>query len=329
MVITQTPLRISLLGGGTDFRDFYLKEGGAVLSLGIDKYVYVIVKERFDEKIYANYSKKEIVDSVNEIKHDLIREAMKKTGVKNGIEITTLADVPSEGSGLGSSSSITTGLLNGFYAYQGIQVTAERLAKEACEIEINRLGKPMGVQDQYIAAYGGICFFEFQMDGTIKVEKLPIPSEQKRKIVSNLLLFFTNKTRKSETILSELKKNIDSRIEELRKIRDLAYEAKESLSNGNTDRIGYLLHENWLAKKKLASNISNNEISFMYEKAIDAGALGGKISGAGGGGFLLLYCPREKQNAVREALKNYRELPFLLSRDGSKVIFNINSYEWK
>jgi len=329
MVISQTPLRVSLLGGGTDFKDFYMKEGGAVLSLAIDKYIYVIAKERFDDKIYLNYSKKEIIDSVTEIKHELIRESMRKTGIRSGIEVTILADVPSEGSGLGSSSSVTVGLLNAFYAYQGVQVTAEHLAREACEIEIDILGKPIGVQDQYIAAYGGICFFEFQKDGNIKVEKLPISSELKRKLVSNLLIFFTNKTRRSETILSEQKQNINNRLQELRKIRDLAYEAKEALLSGDIDKIGYLLHENWLEKKKLASNISDSEIDLMYEKAINAGALGGKISGAGGGGFLLLYCPREKQNAVRKALSDYRELPFLLSRDGSKIIFNINSYEWK
>jgi len=328
MVITQTPLRISLLGGGTDFKDFYMREGGAVLSLAIDKYVYVIAKERFDDKIYLNYSRKEIVDSVSQVRHELIRESLEKTGIKKGIEVTTLADVPSEGSGLGSSSSITVGLLNAFYSYQGEQVTAEHLAREACEIEIDILGKPIGVQDQYIAAYGGICFFEFKKDG-IKVEKLAIPSDLKRRLVSNLLIFFTNKTRKSETILSEQKRNIDSHLQELRKIRDLAYEAKEALLNGDIDKIGYLLHENWLAKKKLATNITNDEIDLMYERAMDAGSLGGKISGAGGGGFLLVYCPRERQNAVREALSDYRELPFLLSKDGSKVIFNINNYVWR
>lgn len=329
MLITQTPLRVSLFGGGTDFRDFYALEGGAALSLGIDKYAYVIVKERFDEKIYINYSKKEIINSVDEIKHDLVREAMRKTGISKGVEITTLADVPSKGSGLGSSSSITVGLLNAFYAYQGQQVPQDRLAKEACEIEIDIVGKPIGIQDQYIAAYGDIRFFEFKKNGRVDVEKLDLTDEQKRMLVSNLLLFFTNKTRSSSDVLTEQRGNISERMDELGRIRDIAYEAKRFILAGHVGEIGHLLHESWKQKKKLASNVSTKDIDGMYEKAREAGALGGKISGAGSGGFLLLYCPRENQNAVRAALKEYRELPFLLSRDGSKMIFNVRGYAWK
>ena len=329
MIITQTPLRVGLFGGGTDFRGFYLKEAGAVLSFGLDKYVYVIVKERFDEKIYINYSKKEIVNRVDDIAHDLVREAMRKTGITGGVEVTTLADVPSKGSGLGSSSSITVGLLNAFYIYQGEQVPQERLAMEACEIEIDIVGKPIGIQDQYIAAYGNMRFFEFQRNGQVNVEKLDLTDEQKRILVSNLLLFFTNKTRSSSEVLTEQRKNISERMDELRRLRDIAYEARRIILSGRTDEIGHLLHESWEEKKKLASNVSTKDIDVMYERAREAGAMGGKIAGAGSGGFLLVYCPRENQNAVREALKEYRELPFLLSRDGSKVIFNMRGYAWK
>ncbi len=329
MIITQTPLRISLFGGGTDFRDFYSKEGGAVLSLGIDKYIYVIVKERFDDKIYINYSKKEIVDTVDEIQHDLVREAMRKAGVADGVEITTLADVPSEGSGLGSSSSVTVGLLNAFYAYQGEQVTSERLAREACEIEIDIVGKPIGIQDQYIAAYGNMRFFGFEKNGEVVIEKIGLTQERKRRLVSNLLLFYTNKTRSSSEVLNEQKSKIGVRTKELERIRDLAFEAKEHISNGSIDDLGRLLDEGWEVKKKLASNITNGKIDRLYKKALGAGAVGGKISGAGSGGFLLLYCPMEKQDSLREALKAYRELPFLLSRDGSKVVFNMREYEWR
>ncbi len=329
MIITQTPLRISLFGGGTDFREFYLERGGAVLSLAIDKYIYVIVKERFDEKIYINYSRKEIVDSVDEIHHELVREAMRRTGVGEGVEITTLADVPSEGSGLGSSSSVTVGLLNALYAYQGEQVPLERLAREACEIEIDILGKPIGVQDQYIAAFGGLRFFEFRKDGSIGTERLDLSDEEKRRLVSNLLVFFTGRTRSSSEVLTEQKNNISERTAELEVLRDLAYEAREHVLKGSLDEIGGLMHRGWEAKKKLASNVTTPAIDALYDRAIEAGALGGKIAGAGSGGFLLLYCPRERQNAVREALGGYRELPFLLSRDGSKVIFNVRGYEWK
>ena len=325
MIISQTPLRTSLLGGGTDFRDFYLKEGGAVLTLAIDKYIYAILKERFDDAIVINYSRKEIVSSVAEIQHGLVREAMRKTGISKRVEITTLADIPSEGSGLGSSSSVTVGLLNVMYAYQGLQVPADRLAQEACEIEIDILGKPIGVQDQLIAAHGNLCFAEFHRDGSIAVTKLGLSTEAKRVLVSNLLLFYTNRTRKADTILKEQQANITDRKTELCHLRDLAYQGREALLVGNFDRIGDLLHENWILKRRLAGGISDSQSEEMYETALAAGALGGKIAGAGGGGFLLVYCPREKQNAVRAALSRYRELPFMLSRDGSKIIFNINS----
>jgi len=329
MIITQTPLRISLFGGGTDFKDFYLNAGGAVLSLGIDKYIYVIVKERFDDDIYINYSKKEIVSSVDDIEHELVKEALKKAGVDRGIEITTLADIPSEGSGLGSSSSVTVGLLNALYAYQGEQVTLDRLAKEACEIEIDILGKPIGIQDQYIAAFGSMRFFEFGKDGSVKTERLGLKVEDKMRLVSNLLIFYTGKTRSSSDVLTEQKANISGKLEELGRIRDLAYTAKDDILGGSMDNIGALMKKGWEEKKKLASNVTNAEIDELYAKAIGAGALGGKISGAGSGGFLLLYCPREAQNSVRDAMAGHRELPFLLSRDGSKVIFNNRGYEWK
>lgn len=328
MIITQTPLRVSLFGGGTDFREFFSEEEGAVLSLAIDKYVYVIVKERYDEKIYVNYSIKEIVDSVGELKHELVREAMRRTWIERGVEITTLADVPSEGSGLGSSSSILVGLLNAFYAYQGQQVELGRLAQEACEIEIDTLGKPIGVQDQYIAAYGDIRFFEFQKDGTVRAEQLCMVDAQKRRLVSNLLLFYTNKTRQASTILSEQKRNIALRKAELRQLRDMAYQARGLVLKGEFDRMGEMLGRSWERKKKLASNITSPQIDRMYKRAVKAGALGGKISGAGAGGFLLLYCPRERQDVVREAMRQYRELPMQLSRDGSKVVFNIRRYGW-
>jgi len=328
VIITQTPLRISLFGGGTDFREFYSKEGGAVLSLGIDKYIYVIVKERFDEDIYINYSRKEIVSRVDDIEHELVKEAMRKTGVEGGIEITTLADIPSEGSGLGSSSSVTVGLLNALYSYQGEQVTLGRLAEEACEIEIDILGKPIGVQDQYIAAYGGMRFIEFG-GNEVKVEKMALKEEAKRRLVSNLLVFYTGKTRSSSNVLTEQKGNIGKKGLELSTIRDLAYSAKERILEGSIDEIGPLMRKGWEEKKKLASNVTTPEIDRLYAKATGAGALGGKISGAGSGGFLLLYCPREAQNSVREAMNGHMELPFLLSRDGSKVIFNYRGYEWK
>jgi len=329
MVITQTPLRISLAGGGTDLPAFYTLEEGWVLNAAIDKYVYVIIKERFDEKIYINYSRKEIVDSVDEIQHDLVREAMRIAGVEKGVEITTLADVPSEGSGLGSSSSVTVGLLNAFYAFRGIQVTAEQLAREACRIEIEILRKPIGKQDQYIAAYGGMRFFRFKPDDTVEVEKIDLSNSNFRRLGSNLLLFYTGRTRDANKILARQSADTKAKFQYLKDIKRHALLIRQAVENNHLDRIGEILHETWQRKRQLAEGIATPEIDEMYQRALRAGAIGGKISGAGGGGFLLLYCPREKQNRVREALQGYRELPFFLEPDGSKVIFNYRRYVWK
>lgn len=329
MIITQTPLRISFLGGGTDLIEFYSKENGIVLSTAIDKYLFVIINERFDDLIYVNYSKKEIVESVDQIQHELVREAMLMTGINSGVEITMLADIPSEGSGLGSSSSLLVGLLNALYSYKGEQVTAERLAREACEIEIQKCHKPIGKQDQYIAAYGGLCSIRFKPDDTVEVKKISIPDRARLLFGNELMLFFTGITRKSSEILTEQKSNTGNKFEELRKIKSLAEDTEDLFSNGKFDTLGSLLNENWIAKKNLASKIANSEIDLMYQKALEAGALGGKISGAGGGGFLLLHCKGENQNTVREALFNYKEMPFLLEKDGSKVIFNYKRYSWK
>jgi D-glycero-alpha-D-manno-heptose-7-phosphate kinase len=329
VIISQTPLRISLAGGGTDLKSFYYTEEGMVISTAIDKYVYVIVKERFDERIYINYSQKEIVDTVTEIKHDLVREAMKKTGVTKGVEITTLADIPSEGSGLGSSSSITTGLLNAFYNFSGIQVTAEQLAREACDIEINLCKKPIGKQDQYISAYGGFNTLTFHTDDTVSVSKINIMSNELRRLGSNLLLFYTNKTRNANVILEKQKKNTEEKRNVLRAMRDLVPEVTEIIKRGDFDDVGRILHENWISKKTLAGTISNDDIDTMYHDAMNAGALGGKICGAGGGGFLLLYVPRDRQDAVRVSLSKYRELPFMLDPLGSRIIFNVRTYSTK
>jgi D-glycero-alpha-D-manno-heptose-7-phosphate kinase len=329
MIITQTPLRISFLGGGTDFAEFYTKEEGFVLSSAIDKYIFVIVKERFDDMIYVNYSRKERVDSPEKIEHDLVREALLKTGVNQGIEITILADIPSEGSGLGSSSSLIVGLLNALYMYKGIQVTAEQLAMEACDIEINICKRPIGKQDQYIAAYGGLCTFGFKKNGDVDVNKFNIIEAGRRLLGSNLLLFFTGITRSSSSILTEQKENTTNNLEELIGIKNLALDGEKAIIKNDFGELGNLLNENWKIKKKLSSNISNGSIDGMYDKAIKAGASGGKIAGAGGGGFLLLYCNHELQNNVREALKGYKEMPFLLENDGTKVIFNYRRYSWK
>ncbi len=321
MIIVQSPLRISLFGGGTDFPDFYLQEGGCVLSTAIDKYIFVVIKKRYDDKLRIGYTRTEMVDSVDEIQHELIREALRVTGITKGVEITTMGDIPA-GSGLGSSSAVTVGALNAMYTHLGENIPASRLAREACEIEIERLKKPIGVQDQYISAFGGLRFIEFHTDGSIRVEPVALDGLLKRRLNENLLIFFTGITRQADTILAEQQVNISQRMAILHQMKQMAYTARRELEAGNIDALGYLLHESWLLKKQLASRISNGVIEEAYQAARSAGALGGKISGAGGGGFLLLYCPYERREAVRTALKDLQELPFQLEPDGSKVIFN-------
>lgn len=322
MIIVQTPLRISFFGGGTDFPSFYMEEGGCVLSSAIDKFIFVIVKNRFDKKIRVGYTQTEMVDSLDQIQHELIREALRSTGIHHGVEVTTMGDIPSEGSGLGSSSTVTVGVLQALYTYLGEIVSMERLAKEACEIEIGKLGKPIGIQDQYIAAFGGLRFFEFHPDGHVRVETLNLQPDFRRALNDCFLLFYTGINRQADSVLGEQKKNIKNRMTVLREIKDMAYQAKLELEAGNSDTFGALLHHSWQLKKRMAGQISNGTIDEMYDAARRAGARGGKITGAGGGGFLLLYAPYEKHGVIREAMAGLQELPFRLEKDGSKVIFN-------
>ena len=323
MIITQTPLRISFAGGGTDMADFYKLDGGCVVSTAIDKYIYVIIKERFDDKIRVGYSKTEMVDSIDEIEHELVRECLRMADITHGVEISTMADIPSEGSGLGSSSSVTVGLLNAMYAYKGEPKPPDVLARQACEIEIDVLGKPIGKQDQYIAAFGNVRLIQFLPTGEVKVDAVDMDGERKRRFSESLMLFYTGVTRKADDVLSEQKRNIVDRLLVLRNMRTQALEMRDILSNGNLDAVGAALHQGWVFKKQLATKISNSRIDEMYDAAMGAGAVGGKITGAGGGGFMLVYCAPEKQSSVRGALNGMKELPFNLERDGTKVIFNV------
>lgn len=326
MIITQTPLRISLAGGGTDVPAHFRKHGGAVVSSAIDKFFFAVVKERFDEKIYVNYSKKEIVENIDQLEHELVREAMRKVGVSKAIEISFLADIPSEGSGLGSSSSVTVGTLNALYNLRGHTPTAEQLAREACDIEIEVLKKPIGVQDQYIAAYGGLRFFEFCRDGTVRAEALNPPREVLEDLDNHLMLFFTGRTRSASNILKEQNTDLDKKTAALNKLTEQAHHVRDLILKGNIMEIGRVLHEGWEVKRKLATKISDAELDAVYERAVKAGAIGGKISGAGGGGFFLLFVPSDKRQAVRTALKGLREMPFRLERGGSRVILNVQKY---
>jgi D-glycero-alpha-D-manno-heptose-7-phosphate kinase len=325
MIIVQTPLRISFFGGGTDFPDYFRSKGGSVLSSAINKYIYVIVKERFDDRIRIGYTKTENVDLVENIRHELIRETLKKVGITKGIEIVTMGDIPA-GTGLGSSSAVTVGVLHALYLYKGLKVTTGQLAREACEIEVDILQKPIGYQDQFIAACGGLRFIEFHKNGVVNYDSVEMVPEIRQQLSDRLLLFFTGTTRKSETILAAQKENIQNNLNTLGKLKAMAVVAREELLAGSLDSFGRLLHESWELKKSLAVGISNDGLEEQYQTALAAGALGGKIAGAGGGGFLMLYCPPDKKMSVRSSLSHLRELPFNLEPDGSRVIFNHNSF---
>ena len=328
MIVTQTPLRIGLVGGGTDLPSYYREHGGRVLNCAIDKYVYVIVKQRFDDDIYVNYSRKEIVSSVDELEHELVREAMRMTGVDRGVEITTLADIPAAGTGLGSSSSITVGLLHALYAYQGTQLSGEELADRACRIEIDLCGKPIGKQDQYIAALGGIRDIRFGPGEPVVATELALGLPHWRALQEQIMLFWTGMTRSADTILRTQNANVESTLPQLHFLRDLAGGVADRLREGDVDALACGLRKGWEAKRKLAAGVSNDQIDSAVGRALDAGASGAKVTGAGGGGFLVVMCPVERQRAVRQCLGDMRELPVKLDRLGSRVVLNVVRDIW-
>jgi D-glycero-alpha-D-manno-heptose-7-phosphate kinase len=325
MIITRTPFRISFVGGGTDLKEFYQNEPGAVVNTAIKNYMYITVNKRFDDTIRVSYSKTEIVSRVDEIQHPIVREAMKLVGIDGGIEIVSIADIPS-GTGLGSSSSFTVGLLNALYAYKGRLRSAEELASDACRIEIDILGEPIGKQDQYIAAYGGLNYIQFNQDNSVCVSPLIITNRVKESLEKRLLMYYVGNSRNARNILSEQKENTmkEDKFQNLKKMRDLTLEIRACLLNGFSPiDFGQILHEGWLLKRELAGGISDTFIDSCYDRALEAGALGGKLLGAGGGGFLLIYCLPERQTAVKQVLNNLRAFKVSLEPEGSKIIYVI------
>jgi len=323
MIISQTPLRMSFVGGGTDFEDFYQRYPGRVLSTTINKYYYIALNPRFDGLIEVRYSKIETVASPDQIKHPLVREALKEAGIEKGIDIVSLSDLPARktGTGLGSSSSFTVGLLNGLYAFLGKYISPEILAEKACQIEIERVKSPIGKQDQYAAAFGGLNQITFNCNGKIEVEPIYLTPKLKEDFQNHLLLFFTGIERLANPILAEQKQNIDKKFEFLKKMSDMVPIFRSTLENGDFKKMGELLYQGWLLKKELASAISNPKIDEMYNLALEAGAWGGKILGAGGGGFLLVMASPEKHSKIKEVLNKYQLIPFRFSESGSKIVF--------
>jgi len=322
MIVSKTPLRISFVGGGTDLPAYYEHEHGAVVSTTIDKYVYIFVNRKFDQRYRVSYSRTENVDSVEEIQHELVRASLEVTGLTGGgIEIVSVADLPS-GMGLGSSSAYTVGLLNALHAFRGQQVSPYQLAEEACYVEMTMCGKSIGKQDQYAAAFGGLNYFGFHPDKRdVEVRPLQVWRARQRQMQRCLLLLHTGLGRSAADILRRQWQNVPNRVQALRKMSALAFTLADELEHGNPDIMGTLLHDNWVAKRQLASGITNPQIDEWYETARRYGASGGKITGAGGGGFLLLYALPENHKSIMRALR-LRDVPFNFTLQGSQSVHN-------
>jgi D-glycero-alpha-D-manno-heptose-7-phosphate kinase len=323
VIITRTPLRISFAGGGSDFPAVYRRSFGAVVATAINKYMYITVNRKFDEKIRASYSITEMVDRVDDLKHELIREALRMTGIAGGIEITSISDIPSRGTGLGSSSTYTVGLLHALHAFAGRHVDARRLAEEACAIELDRLGKPIGRQDQYIAAYGGLQFIRFEPDGVL-VEPLRPGGEFRQDLEEHLLLLYTGVTRRAEAILGEQQRNLeegDAALDGAVRLRDLAVDLRAAILDRRLSAVGEILDAGWAIKRGLASGISTPQIDEWYATARTAGAIGGKVVGAGGGGFLLLFAAPRDHARILERLPALRPVPIRFEPFGSRIIY--------
>lgn len=321
MIISQTPYRVSFAGGGTDLPAFYRQEYGAVLSMAIDKHMYVTVSPRFEKTTRVAYTKVEIAESINDLQHELVREALRLTGLGRHIEITTVGDVPS-GTGMGSSSSLTVGVLQALYAYKGQIISAKNVAEQACQIEIDILGKPIGKQDQYAAAFGGLNYIRFNSDDTVDVEPVPAPRETMQELSSRMMLLYTEQQRDADGILKRQSEGTKDRMPVLREMRDLAQEMRVAITgSGGLDEFARLLHQGWELKRSLGFGISMERVDAWYEQARKLGAQGGKLLGAGGGGFLLLLAPKERHSMIREALGNPRELTLDIDRRGGRVIF--------
>ncbi len=324
MIITKTPFRISFVGGGSDMEAFYnqSESAGAVLNTTIDKYIYISSHNFFEEdKIRIKYSRTETVDNINDLKHPILKTVFKKFNIEGGIEVSSISDIPS-GTGMGSSSSFTVGVLHNLYAIMNRHVSKKVLASEACKIEIDLLQEPIGKQDQYAAAYGNLNVMEFRKNGNVSVQPVYVAKEVYNELETSLCLYYIGNQRNASKILVKQRENISQKekFRTLQQMAKLVYELRDILMKGNLDEFGSIMHENWMMKQKLASGISNSLIDELYEIALKNGALGGKLLGAGGGGFMLFYCPKEQQHQLDNTLQKVRRFQFKFEQEGSKII---------
>jgi len=324
MIISKTPLRMSFVGGGSDLPSFYREFGGAVLSTAIDKHIYITVNKRFDDSYRVSYSRTEEVPSIDEVQHPLARECLKLTACTDGIEVTSIADIPARGTGLGSSSSFVVGLLHALHAYAGRYVSAGQLAEEACRIEIEKCGEPIGKQDQYAAAFGGLNVIRFHPDDRVDVEPVICRPGVLGELQSQFLTFYTGATRSASALLAKQSQDVAADQEKqrcLKRMVALVDDTRHALQAGKLEEFGALLDENWRLKASLTSGISNEQVDRWYRLAREAGAWGGKLLGAGEGGFLLVQAPLDRHEAVKRALADIRHVPLGFERSGSQIIF--------
>ena len=326
MIITQTPYRVSFAGVGSDIPAFYEHEPGAVLSVGVNHHMYVTVSPRFEKSTRVAYTKVEIADGIDKIEHTIAREALRMTGLGEHLEITTVGDVPA-GTGMGSSSSLAVGILNALYAYKGQVTSPGALAEKACEIEIDILKKPIGRQDQYAAAFGGVNYIRFNPDHSVEVEPVPTSPKFLDQLEKHIILLYTDQQRDADTILKKQSAGSRNKMGVLREMRDLAGELRTTMGGqGNLEDFGRILHHAWELKRSLGFGISNAGVDDWYEAARANGAMGGKLLGAGGGGFLLVMAPPERHEAIRDAVGRPREMKFSIDRRGSRVIYISDRY---
>lgn len=324
MIISRTPLRMSFVGGGSDLPSFYREFGGAVVTTAVDKYMYITVNKRFDAGIRVSYSKTEEVEHAYQIKHPLIRAALEMTGIEGGIEMASMADIPSRGTGLGSSSSFTIGLLHALYGFQHRYASAESLAQQSCRIEIDICGEPIGKQDQYAAAFGGLNYIRFHPDDSVSVDPILCAGTTLRQLQDQILVFYTGRCRSAGELLQKQTQQVQAAgpaQRALRRMVALAHDLKVALESNTLDTFGEVLHENWVLKRGLAAGISDDTIDQWYEAGRRAGATGGKLLGAGGGGFLMFFAPRERHDAIAFALPGLRKTDFRFEFNGTQIIF--------
>jgi len=317
MIIIRSPLRISFFGGGTDMKKYYKNDYGCVLGHAITKYVYVIINSRFENELRISYLNNEIVSDIKKIKHKLIQASLKTYNIKNHLELVTVGDIPGTGTGLGSSSSLAVGLINALSNYSGKSLSKKTLAEKASDLEINQLHSPIGKQDQYFSSYGGLLFIRFNKDDSVKVERIKLNNKIRKELENNILAFYTGLPRSTNNVLKKSSFNVDL----LNKMRDFAEKGRDYLKNGNLEDFSLLFSDYWNLKKSVSKNTSNPTIDYMFKKAIDAGATGGKVSGAGNGGFVFFYCKPKYQKKLRHTLRKFPEIKFNIDELGSNRLF--------